>query len=771
MNKRITSHFACRWLGVSFFAMTENKHFRARKGKLISVRDCYRIWPAGRRESLAQDPTAASQKKLPAVVKALAVLAAVAIPLSVVQPTTATQPMVSAAEQFGQAATAAFAESAAGLDASLTSTQRAAGLPVNPAAGLISESPAGPVEMELPAQLGTGQLTSAGQMVYPDAGAGFDLLAENTRQGYRTVARINSPGGVRAVTTYVRIPADTVMLMHSSGHLSLNRATENADTIGVMSPAEARDAVGRIVYSAYVAKQVAPQLYEVSEVIAPTESTTWPVYVDPPLAVGDGLAQWSWSDTGDAIGGAMDAVGNRFKKAGEFIGNAMSAQAEGNALQAQAVSQTVQEHPTESAMLIGGTALMATGIGSAPGASLLTEAALAVNNASIAAQAIAAADPNNTGLQNVSAAMSIAAALTPQGLGKQTLAKTTENAVEQGLKTGADNIASETAAVTRVTPQTATNPNQLAHEISQAGKPPAVPKAPNAPPATSLPACSHMDCGHVNENPAVVYNAGTMREHFDHKLDAIESGQPGTLTRGNPADTAGRRRDALGGTPTQTGKARDEYPFASTAEGGAGSSVRYVPRGESNREGPLLSGFYKKNQVREGDRFDLAFRGDDGKVRCATCAIDQRTADRQTAARPSLSARPSSPADQRQVQAARAEQATQAQRSKALQGARTVNNVSQQQSQHNSAPQTVHARPESEAQQRDNQAVRSASVTKQARDHAREGARPTQNNANTHNGNGSSHDSGSHSKNNGSKKNNKGNGKGNRAKRSRTGRH
>ncbi|MBA0047722.1 NucA/NucB deoxyribonuclease domain-containing protein [Mycobacteroides sp. LB1] len=757
--------------------MSEKKTFRTGKGKLISVRECHRIWPTRRRESLDQGFLEARLTRLPSAVKALAVLAAVAIPLTGVQPS-ASAPVASAAEQFGLAATTAFQDSAAGLDTSLTSKQRSAGLPVNPAAGLVSQSPVGAVEMVLPANLGSGQLTSAGQMVYPDAGAGFDLLAENTRDGYRTVARINEPSGARSVSTFVRTPADTVMLMHSSGHLTLNRATPQAETLGVMSPAEARDSGGNIVYSAYVAKQVAPQLYQVSEVISPTDTTAWPVYVDPPLAVGDGYSQFGWSDVGDTVGGAVSAVGNGFKKAGDFLGSAMAAQADGNALQAQAVSQTVQEHPTQSAMLIGGAALMATGVGSAPGASLLTEAALAVNNTSIAVEAIASTDPNNKGLQNFSAGMQIVAALTPQGLTKKTIGNVAENAVEQGLKKGTDDIASEAATVTRVTPETATDPTKLSQEVAAAAKTPEVPKAPNAPPSTSLPACSHMDCGHVNENPSLVYNAGTMPEHFDHKLDAIEKGQPSTLTRGNPIDTSGRRRDALGGIPTQTGKARDEYPFASTAEGGEGSSVRYVPRDESNREGPLIGGFYKKNQVGEGDRFNLAFRGDDGRVRCATCAIDQRAADRQIAARPSpqspskLPARPSSPAEQRQVQQAGAEQASQAQRSKALQGARTVNSVAQQQSQHNSEPQTVHARPESEAQQRDNQAVRNNSVTSQTRDHARDGARPnTQNTASTHNGNGSSHDSGSHSKNSGSKKNNKGNGKGNRAKRSRTGRH
>ncbi|MBA0049306.1 hypothetical protein [Mycobacteroides sp. LB1] len=748
--------------------MSENKTSRTGRGKLLSTRECHRIWPARRHETLDKGFLETPAKRLPSAKKALAVLAAVAIPLTGVQPTRAMDPVASAAEQFGQGATAAFADSAAGLDTSLTSKQRAAGLPVNPAAGLASPSPAGAIEMVLPANLGGGQLTSAGQMVYPDAGAGFDLLAENTRNGYRTVARINEPSGARSVTTFVSTPADTVMLMHSSGHLTLNKATPQAETLGVMSPAEARDATGRIVYSAYVAKQLAPQLYQVSEVISPTESTTWPVYVDPPLAVGDGLAQFGWSDVGDALGSAGSAIGTSFKKAGEFVGNAMSAQADGNALQAQAVSQTVQEHPTQSAMLIGGAALMATGVGSAPGASLLTEAALAVNNASISVEAIAAADPNNKGLQNFSAGLSIVAAVTPQGLGKQALAKTTENAVEQGLKTGADNVASEAATITRVTPETATDATKLSQEVAAAGKVPQVPKAPNAPPGKYVPethpACTHMDCGHVTENPTAVYNKTEMPGHYEHKVETA----PDVMNKETIEQTNINRRGNLRGKPRAgDNMANDESPPASSAEARDGmASVRPLPKKESDKEGQLLRALYQRHDIQPGDNFQFAYRNEQGQLNCQRCVRNPPAP--QAPSRPPE--RPSSPADLRQVQAARAEQASQAQRSKALTGARMVNSVAQQQSQHNNEPQTLQARPESEAQQRDNQAVRNTSVTNQTRDHAREAARPAQSTASTHNGNGSSHDSGSHSKSNGSKKNS-GNGKGNRAKRSRTGRH
>jgi hypothetical protein len=125
--------------------------------------------------------------------------------------------------------------------------------------------------------LGAAQQTIGGQVVYPDTGAGFDMLAENTGSGTRTVARVNDPAGVRMVTTFVRTPADTVMLAHTNGYLSINRATAAAETVGMFSPAETRDAAGKLVPSSYVVKQLAPQLYALAEVIDPRPDTTWPV--------------------------------------------------------------------------------------------------------------------------------------------------------------------------------------------------------------------------------------------------------------------------------------------------------------------------------------------------------------------------------------------------------------------------------------------------------------------------------------------------------------
>ncbi len=137
--------------------------------------------------------------------------------------------------------------SAVGTDPLLSPQQRRAGLPADPGAGLTSPTAAGPVQVVLPGGLGPAQHSAGGQVVYPNAGAGFDMLAENTGTGTRTVARINGPAGPRMVTTFVRTPADTVMLAHTNGYLTINRATPTAETIGMFSPAETRDAAGALV--------------------------------------------------------------------------------------------------------------------------------------------------------------------------------------------------------------------------------------------------------------------------------------------------------------------------------------------------------------------------------------------------------------------------------------------------------------------------------------------------------------------------------------------
>jgi RHS repeat-associated protein len=86
-----------------------------------------------------------------------------------------------------------------------------------------------------------------------------------------------------------------------------------------------------------------------------------------------------------------------------------------------------------------------------------------------------------------------------------------------------------------------------------------------------------------------------------HIQDAQTAGQPSVLTRTtNPVLMSNNRAEATGGLV-----GLDEYPFASTYEGGAGASVRIVPAGENRLQGLQIAHFYFRNQIRDGDKFKV----------------------------------------------------------------------------------------------------------------------------------------------------------------------
>jgi len=85
-------------------------------------------------------------------------------------------------------------------------------------------------------------------------------------------------------------------------------------------------------------------------------------------------------------------------------------------------------------------------------------------------------------------------------------------------------------------------------------------------------------------------------EHID---DAQAAGKPDVLTvdRGR---TRPNRKESLKGTESQKGMDRDEYPPACCAEGGAGASVRPIPRGDNRSAGAQLGNQLRK--VPDGTR-------------------------------------------------------------------------------------------------------------------------------------------------------------------------
>jgi hypothetical protein len=93
-------------------------------------------------------------------------------------------------------------------------------------------------------------------------------------------------------------------------------------------------------------------------------------------------------------------------------------------------------------------------------------------------------------------------------------------------------------------------------------------------------------------------------EIYEHTLNAFSSGKPEVLTYdSNKLNQIKRREEAVGGLPSRysEGLHRDEYPYASTEEGGLGAVVTYVPAKENSIQGGQLSALY--SQINSGDQF------------------------------------------------------------------------------------------------------------------------------------------------------------------------
>lgn len=370
-------------------------------------------------------------------------------------------PVAVAAQGFADGQGTAFAASSSTAGVAMSAQDRAAGLPSQAVDGLSWTTSAGPMRLVLPGGLGPAQSTRDGQVVYPDAGSGFDFLAENTPSGTRTVARINGPDGVRAVTTFLRTTVDVVMLAHTNGFITLNRTEPGAETVAMFAPSEARDAHGQLVPSSYVVRQYGIGLYQLSEVIAPTEATAWPVYVDPPVDLTVPLPQFDFSAITDAISGAAASVAGAATSAASAVASGAST-----------VSTFVKNNPLESAMLVGGVALSLTGVGGPAGAAVI--AAAAVNVSSTVVDVVAAHNPDNAFLGDMSTVLSAASMITPQGGAKKIVGEGLEVAITQAER-HADDIADAVVDVAKAVP---TPPTQLAQDVANS----AMAKIPNAPP-------------------------------------------------------------------------------------------------------------------------------------------------------------------------------------------------------------------------------------------------------------------------------------------------
>ena len=107
--------------------------------------------------------------------------------------------------------------------------------------------------------------------------------------------------------------------------------------------------------------------------------------------------------------------------------------------------------------------------------------------------------------------------------------------------------------------------------------------------------------------PVVHYTTSSFPFIHRNIKTAIGIGQPRRLQYlEDSAKADANRRAALAGhRPAKAGFSLDEYPFASTYQGGAGAHVMEVPETEQDKQGGFMSSFYQNNKLQDGDEFDV----------------------------------------------------------------------------------------------------------------------------------------------------------------------
>lgn len=108
-----------------------------------------------------------------------------------------------------------------------------------------------------------------------------------------------------------------------------------------------------------------------------------------------------------------------------------------------------------------------------------------------------------------------------------------------------------------------------------------------------------------DELPTLVFTRSSFPNIAKNIRAALNEGKPEVLTRlAGRSKIRANRRAALRGAPRPAaGMSLDEYPMASTHEGGAGSRVMAVPANEQNSQGGTMSSFYQKHKLVDGDKF------------------------------------------------------------------------------------------------------------------------------------------------------------------------
>ena len=105
--------------------------------------------------------------------------------------------------------------------------------------------------------------------------------------------------------------------------------------------------------------------------------------------------------------------------------------------------------------------------------------------------------------------------------------------------------------------------------------------------------CSKPECAKQESIPVIEFDYNTHRELAVNIWHAQKAGKPAILTHG--ADSSVNRYYAIKGIPRIL--SRDEYPFASSCEGGGSSWVGHVPAAQQNSQGAIIKNFLQKYKI------------------------------------------------------------------------------------------------------------------------------------------------------------------------------
>lgn len=97
--------------------------------------------------------------------------------------------------------------------------------------------------------------------------------------------------------------------------------------------------------------------------------------------------------------------------------------------------------------------------------------------------------------------------------------------------------------------------------------------------------------------PTLKFDCSNMPHICDNMREAIDSGKPQYLSRSR-SRTSKNRYAACGDAGAGAGMSCDEYPYASTKQGGKGARIAYVPIKENYSQGGQLSAFYRKYGIK-----------------------------------------------------------------------------------------------------------------------------------------------------------------------------